>query len=416
MPLKISMPDPSLSASSQDPGKQASHTVSCRISGISAHGKASGTGAYDTVDDERAPKCLSPDLNLTSPESFDESSPHQPPNSRELKRFSGPPNARAAFNSPPISPPAKPFVTHSIERSVSPSSVDAAAALLTLSIKHGPTNSVRNDLGADEILDRIQKNLENAHVAVRGDDHRKRKFLQILQSAIGVLASESASVSPKTPKAHPEGPLRPLSANIPARNNQNSLDHFKWQRQDFTATKTPLQKPILGLPPHGTNYMPSSSSAGPAPPVTPSTPYNHGAAPLTPIHSMIQPQVYPPPMYYGYNAPPQQGPGQHPLPAMQLSPDAAPKTDRSDDPKYTSGNSILSSSSAYKRRRKQRKTTKCHECGTTETPEWRRGPDGARTLCNACGLYHAKLAKKWGSAEATELLKERASQRKRPVW
>lgn len=29
---------------------------------------------------------------------------------------------------------------------------------------------------------------------------------------------------------------------------------------------------------------------------------------------------------------------------------------------------------------------KCHSCGTTETPEWRRGPDGARTLCNACGL------------------------------
>lgn len=29
---------------------------------------------------------------------------------------------------------------------------------------------------------------------------------------------------------------------------------------------------------------------------------------------------------------------------------------------------------------------RCHSCHTTETPEWRRGPDGARTLCNACGL------------------------------
>lgn len=29
---------------------------------------------------------------------------------------------------------------------------------------------------------------------------------------------------------------------------------------------------------------------------------------------------------------------------------------------------------------------RCHSCNTTETPEWRRGPDGARTLCNACGL------------------------------
>lgn len=39
-------------------------------------------------------------------------------------------------------------------------------------------------------------------------------------------------------------------------------------------------------------------------------------------------------------------------------------------------------------RRKQRATPpgKCHSCNIRETPEWRRGPDGARTLCNACGL------------------------------
>jgi len=29
---------------------------------------------------------------------------------------------------------------------------------------------------------------------------------------------------------------------------------------------------------------------------------------------------------------------------------------------------------------------RCHSCNRTETPEWRRGPDGPRTLCNACGL------------------------------
>ncbi|ANB13141.1 Gat2p [Sugiyamaella lignohabitans] len=49
----------------------------------------------------------------------------------------------------------------------------------------------------------------------------------------------------------------------------------------------------------------------------------------------------------------------------------------------------------------------CHQCGITDTPEWRRGPDGARTLCNACGLYHAKLVKKKGETEAAEILRER---------
>ncbi|CEP16570.1 hypothetical protein [Parasitella parasitica] len=28
----------------------------------------------------------------------------------------------------------------------------------------------------------------------------------------------------------------------------------------------------------------------------------------------------------------------------------------------------------------------CHSCNSTETPEWRKGPLGPRTLCNACGL------------------------------
>lgn len=45
---------------------------------------------------------------------------------------------------------------------------------------------------------------------------------------------------------------------------------------------------------------------------------------------------------------------------------------------------------------------KCHRCGTTETPECRSGPNGLRTLCNACGLFHAKLVKRKGAAIAAE--------------
>ncbi|XP_020259510.1 GATA transcription factor 10-like isoform X1 [Asparagus officinalis] len=30
----------------------------------------------------------------------------------------------------------------------------------------------------------------------------------------------------------------------------------------------------------------------------------------------------------------------------------------------------------------------CLECGTTNTTEWRRGPRGMKTLCNACGLRY----------------------------
>ncbi|CAG8731262.1 284_t:CDS:2, partial [Gigaspora rosea] len=36
---------------------------------------------------------------------------------------------------------------------------------------------------------------------------------------------------------------------------------------------------------------------------------------------------------------------------------------------------------------------RCHSCNISETPEWRRGPDGARTLCNACGLHEFQIIK-----------------------
>ncbi|KAJ2723019.1 hypothetical protein GGI07_002913 [Coemansia sp. Benny D115] len=59
---------------------------------------------------------------------------------------------------------------------------------------------------------------------------------------------------------------------------------------------------------------------------------------------------------------------------------------------------MLSPARTKTRKRSKRADTAqsntCRSCGISETPEWRRGPDGARTLCNACGLHYAKLNKK----------------------
>lgn len=38
----------------------------------------------------------------------------------------------------------------------------------------------------------------------------------------------------------------------------------------------------------------------------------------------------------------------------------------------------------------------CADCGTLDSPEWRKGPRGPKTLCNACGLRWAKKEKKRG--------------------
>lgn len=49
----------------------------------------------------------------------------------------------------------------------------------------------------------------------------------------------------------------------------------------------------------------------------------------------------------------------------------------------------------------------CFHCGETETPEWRKGPYGTRTLCNACGLFYRKVTKKFGSKSSNLLLRYR---------
>lgn len=36
----------------------------------------------------------------------------------------------------------------------------------------------------------------------------------------------------------------------------------------------------------------------------------------------------------------------------------------------------------------------CADCGTLDSPEWRKGPKGPKTLCNACGLRWAKKEKR----------------------
>ena len=46
-----------------------------------------------------------------------------------------------------------------------------------------------------------------------------------------------------------------------------------------------------------------------------------------------------------------------------------------------------------KRKHKKKIEKICVECQTKETPEWRSGPNGYATLCNACGLRAAKRKK-----------------------
>ncbi|PYI06030.1 sexual development transcription factor NsdD [Aspergillus sclerotiicarbonarius CBS 121057] len=67
------------------------------------------------------------------------------------------------------------------------------------------------------------------------------------------------------------------------------------------------------------------------------------------------------------------------------------------------GSGGFAGADSKKRRGKAAPPGRCHSCNRAETPEWRRGPDGARTLCNACGLHYAKLTRKMGANKASSL-------------
>jgi hypothetical protein len=43
-----------------------------------------------------------------------------------------------------------------------------------------------------------------------------------------------------------------------------------------------------------------------------------------------------------------------------------------------------------KTERKVARPGRCHQCARVESPEWRRGPGGLRSLCDACGVHYAK--------------------------
>lgn len=80
----------------------------------------------------------------------------------------------------------------------------------------------------------------------------------------------------------------------------------------------------------------------------------------------------------------------------QLAP--PPPPDSHGDAEDVKGTGGFANGEPKKRRGRAAPPGRCHSCNRAETPEWRRGPDGARTLCNACGLHYAKLTRKQSNA------------------
>ncbi|VDB82760.1 unnamed protein product [Peniophora sp. CBMAI 1063] len=64
-------------------------------------------------------------------------------------------------------------------------------------------------------------------------------------------------------------------------------------------------------------------------------------------------------------------------------------------PSYLHSGQSDDADGAPHKRRKVIEPHVCTTCGRTDSPEWRKGPRGPKTLCNACGLRWAKKVRKF---------------------
>ena len=55
------------------------------------------------------------------------------------------------------------------------------------------------------------------------------------------------------------------------------------------------------------------------------------------------------------------------------------------------GGKVFEGADPKKRTGRAAPQVRCHSCNRADTSEWRRGPDGAGTLCNSCGLRRSYL-------------------------
>ncbi|XP_012835595.1 PREDICTED: putative GATA transcription factor 22 [Erythranthe guttata] len=64
------------------------------------------------------------------------------------------------------------------------------------------------------------------------------------------------------------------------------------------------------------------------------------------------------------------------------------------DDNALNNNQVNRAPPARRRRGEQEEAKVCDECRTDNTPLWRKGPNGPQTLCNACGLRHARALRR----------------------
>ncbi|KAG8725428.1 blue light receptor [Ceratobasidium sp. 423] len=209
-------------------------------------------------------------------------------------------------------------------------------------------------------------------------------------------AQPTPAVSPTTPSRTSSPRPTPTQTSPGAMSLSNMVAHQTLMSLPLAAPvpvpgPTPHALPLFTLLPHGRHGIPVPAP-GPNPP------------PLVPAYAQ----------YAAYTTRPAPTPPQ-PQPAMEEDPEpgSPAEVDELADEEKTA--QTATTDAQPDRPKKRSRPTRAHPssprvcttCARTDSPEWRRGPHGPKTLCNACGL-------KW--AKATGAGRRRGAQQNASEW
>ncbi|CAE6455401.1 unnamed protein product [Rhizoctonia solani] len=198
-------------------------------------------------------------------------------------------------------------------------------------------------------------------------------------------AHATPAVSPTTP-SRTSSP-RPTQSSPGAMSLTNMVAHQTLMSLPLAAPvpvpgPNPHPLPLFTLAPHSRHGGIPVPAPGPNPP------------PLIPAYAQYAQYTRPPPA-----ATPPQQPQQTPMEEDQEPGSPVEVDELADEDKGGSATATATDAQPDRPKKRSRPTRAhpssprvCTTCSRTDSPEWRRGPHGPKTLCNACGLKWAKAS------------------------